>query len=244
LLLATVLLAWLAWPTGQPALAEQPTYTPLDVVTAGRMDTLRRDTGLDDDVLECLNLNDTQLETLLPAVRSWYETHAAAWRAAQTAVADQQARIRQLESALANGHDETAALAAARQQLVSLEAAYETQLASLRNPLVAALSESQQALLTRMRTRATAPLPFRILDLSTEQDQTVTRLTTDYHQRLALAREAQTRAALAAAYAQNLDATLGPTNVQLLAALNQYLGPASQYVVAALQRVFPRLPEG
>jgi hypothetical protein len=241
-LLAVLALVLILWPHPQ-AQAGEP-FLPVSAVDAANVLTLRSGAGFDDDVLACLNPTPQQLETALPALRSWYQTHGADGLAAYRAVADQQARIRLLEAAIANGHDQSAALLAAQRQLTQLQAVYDAALANLRTAAAATLSTSQQTLLDQMRVRPAMPMPFRILDLTVEQQNALARVNTDYQQRLALARDAQTRAALATLYAQQLADALGPNNLQLLAALTEYRGAAAERVVSALQAVFPTTPEG
>jgi hypothetical protein len=241
-LLAVLALVLILWPHPQ-AQAGEP-YPPVSAVDAANVLALRSGAGLDDDVLACINPTAQQLDTALPALRNWCDTHGADALTAQRAVADQQARIRLLEAAIANDHDQSAALLAAQQQLTQLQAAYDTALADLRTAAAATLSTSQQTLLDQMRVRPTTPMPFRILALTVEQQDALARVSTDYQQRLALARDPQTRAALATLYAQQLVDALGPNNLQLLAALTEYRGAAAERVVSALQNVFPTTPEG
>ncbi len=240
--LLTLTVSLVLWPRSQ-AHAE-PAGNPLSAVEAARLHGLRTGGGFDDDVLASLNPTSEQLAAALPALRTWYETHRSDWLAASSAVADQRARIRLLRSALDNGQDVGAALTAAEQQLAQLENAYAVQLADLRAGCVATLSASQQALLEHMRTHPSAAMPLRVLELTAEQDTTLVRAATDYQQRLALARDAQARAALTAAYAQELQSLLSPTQRQQLVALAEYRGTAAERVVAALESTFPVTPEG
>jgi hypothetical protein len=243
-LLAVLALVLILWPHPQAQAQAGEPFLPVSAVDAANVLALRSGAGFDDDVLACINPTAQQLDTALPALRNWYDTHGPDALAAQRAVADQQARIRRIESAIANGQDQSAALLAAQQQLTQLQAAYETALADLRTATAATLSTSQQTLLDQMRVRPTTPMPFRILALTVEQQNALARVNTDYQQRLALARDPQTRAALATLYTQQLADTLGPNNLQLLAALAEYRGPAAERVTSALQTVFPMAPEG
>ncbi|MEW6253108.1 MAG: hypothetical protein AB1716_20920 [Planctomycetota bacterium] len=228
----------LLWP--RPVAHAQLGYEPLTPVAAARVADLRVSAGLDDDALAAADLSAEQLDSVLPALRSWYEGHEQAWNAAVSAVADQQALIRRLESAIANGRDERQALAAARQTLAQREAELETLVQDLHTSCLGALSAEQRALVVHMRTRRDQPMPFRLLALTAEQDQARARISSDYHQRLALARDRQTAGALTRTYEQQLADALGPTALQKLAALAEYRGAASLRVVYALNQVFPR----
>lgn len=227
------------WPHGAPALAGEPHYDPLDAVTAGQIRVLQHDAGLDDAALACLNLSAEPLEGILGGLRGDFVAHAPDWRAARRAVADQQARVRLLESALDNGVGQSAALQTAREQLVQLQAAYQQRLITLRTSLTAALSANQQTLLAHLCEPAQGAMPYRVLELTAEQQQLLAGAQLRYHQRLALARDAQTQAALAAAFAREREAAIGATNLQTLEALHGYLGEAAQRVVFALNLVFP-----
>jgi hypothetical protein len=236
--LTAALVAWLAWPSPAPAWAGSG-YTALDAVTADRIAVLRQDVGLDDDALACADLSAAQLEGTLAALRTWYAAEQADWLAASAAVADRRAVIRRLESAIANGQAEASALNAARQELTQAQAAYETLLAGLRTAATAGLSDSQRTVLNQMRTHRAVCMPFRILDISAEQQAGLARVLADYHQRLALVRNASAQAALAAEHAQAVADAIGADNVTLLAALAAYRGAAAERVVAALHLVLP-----
>jgi len=243
LTLALLALVWLLWPHVPPAQAD-PGYDPLDPVKAARVHALRRALALDNDVLACLDLESPQLESLLAQLRSWYETNSTDLAQRQAAVADQRARVRQLESAVNMGEDRVAELTAARQQLATLEAQYATYLAGVRQSLIGGLPAPSQALVARMDAARELPMPFRVLALTPEQLQACQAARTRYQQRLTVARTNDQRVSAQAAYEQDLEAAIGTQNLQTLAALKNYLGPASERVVAALNLVLPARPRG
>lgn len=240
-LVATVLVVW---PRGTPALAGEPEYEPLDAVTAAQMEALRHGAGLDDDLLVCLNLDEPRLETLLAGVRAWFERSGAGWLAATEAVSLQRATIRELRVDQLNGLDPGMSLVGAEQDLARLETAQDAQLAALRAALGATFSPGQIALLEQMRARAGVPMPFRVLNLTPEQDQAVAKATRRYHQRLALAHNTQSNAALAGDYVRELETAIGAANLRTLSDLRSYRTVAAERLVAVLKRVFPVNPEG
>lgn len=239
----TLAAGWLLWPSPEPTLAQEG-HQPLDAVAAGQVDILRQDAGLDDNVLAALDLTDVQLETVLAELRDWYDTNSATLISAWSALGDQRARVRLLESAIAMGENRATALANARQQLVTLETQYETLLAGLRTAAWGEVGASQRALAQRMHAQQTLPMPFRVLDLSAGQQENLHRLLARHHQRLAVTRDPQQRAAVQRQYRQELERVIGASGMQTLAALDQYLGASSQRVVAAVQTVLPLRPEG
>ena len=236
--LLAVVLGLVLWPR-PVARADVGTYPPLAPADAARVAALRNAAGLDDDVLECLSASDQQLQALVPGIRSWYDAHNGDWIAADQAVTKQQARIRRLQSAINNGQDQSAALAAAQQQLAQLQAARETVLQTFRTACLGTLSPDQVTLITGMRARTAIPMPYRVLNVTPDQQQTLSALCSNYNEQLALARDPATVAALAANFNQQLATALGPANMQTLASLAQSRGPASVRVVALLNQVFP-----
>ena len=231
-------LAWLLWPQSQLAVAADPGgRTPLDPVAAGQIATLRQDLALDDDVLACLDLTSPQLESLLADVRAWYEAHTAQWLAQKSALADQQALVRVLESAVNMGEDQSAALAAAQEQLATLKAQYASSMTSTRAALATGLTAPQQALIARMDANRLLAMPFRVLELTSDQQKALRAVLTRYHQRLSVAREAEERAAIHADYEQDLQTAIGAPALQALAALGAYLGPAAERVASACDLV-------
>ena len=224
------------------AVAMLKSYPPLNEVAWWQIDELRRENGLDDDMLAATDATTLQLHNLLAAVRGWHETNLSAWLTKHSAVADQRALIRQFQSAINMGQDRMAELAAARQQLTRLESDYETLVAGLRQSAATGLSTEQRTLTQRMYARRGIPMPFRVLDLSARQDRDLKQARSRYYQRLAVTRDRQQRAAIRSAYQQELETAIGTANVQVLGTLRGYLGPASQRVVTAVQLVLA--PEG
>jgi hypothetical protein len=240
-----VAVGWLVSRTPtEAAVAMQQSFEPLERAVAGQIEELRRDSGLDDDVLAAMDLSEQLLDRVLIAVRGWHETNRTQWLAKRSAVADQRALIRQLQSAINMGQDRTAELAAAREQLERLTADYDTFVARLRQTATANLSTQQQALAQRMYERRDVAMPFRALGLDATQDRAVKQGRSRYFQRLAVEREPRQRAAIQDEYTQELAAAIGTGNVQAISTLAGYLGPASKRVVEAVQRVLPVEPEG
>ena len=237
-MLAVVIAGWLIWPGPQPALAGPP-YTPIDAVTAARIDVLCDGAGLDDDVLACLNLTSEQLATVLDGVRTWYETYEADWLTAHTAVEQQRAVVRHLEAAHVHDGAADGALTTARQELDQRETALDTQLAGLRSTVGTTLSAGQITLWERMRSRTQVAMPYRILALTSAQDRARVGATRRYVQRLKTVEDEDQRAAVEATYAQELETAIGTENLQLLASLRGYRGVASEALVLALNEVFP-----
>lgn len=233
-----VLAGLLVWPDPPPAAAD-PAYEVLAPATAHRVTALRSAAGLDDDALAALNLSAEQLYTLLGEVRDWYDTDGAEAWAARAAVVDQEARIRQLRTALHLGADARAALTAAQQTLAQLEAAYANELAGLRASVAGTLSPSQSALLDHLRAHDDVPMPFRILGLTSAQQAALSQARADYLQQRALARDDEARTEAADTYRQALAGALGPEHLQTLAAFAAYRAGAAARVVAALNEVLP-----
>lgn len=242
-LVIVLVFGWLLWPHPQASSAEQG-YLALDAVTAGRIEVLRADAGLDDDALAALDLTPAQLESALAALRSGYEANSSTWIARWSALADQRARVRLLESAINRGQDESSALAAARQGLAQLEAEYQSAVAGLRTTALASASEPQQLLAQRMAAQRAVPMPLRVLELSAGQQTELSAASCRYHQRLALARTSEARALIESEYHQQLESILGTPAMQTLTGLGERLGPASERVVAALRTVLPIGGEG
>jgi hypothetical protein len=234
---------WLLTPRPAPAMVQEG-YTPLDAVAAGHIDALRRENGLDDDTLAALDATAAQLESVLAESRDWYDGNKTDLLTHWSGLADQRALIRRYQSEVAMGTDRASELASARQQLAQLEASYATFVAGLRQAAWVDLSDSQETLAEHMRARRDVPMPFRVLELSAAQDAGWQRARTRYLQRLAVTREAADRATIRAQYAQELETAIGSANLQNLASLRSYLGPASQRVVAAVQTVLPVESEG
>jgi hypothetical protein len=237
LITGTVLL----WPR-PTAQAQGGPYAPLRPDAAAQLQALRNAAALDDDALITLNADPTQLEHLLSSLRQWAETHDADWRAASSAVADAQARIRLLVAAQNIGQDRTADLAAAQQQLAPLQTQLDTLLQQARTACLAGLSNDQLAQLEHLRSQPNLPMTFRLLTLTPDQQQALSQLNTDYNQQIALVRDPQARGALADAYNRQLADLIGPTNAQTLSTFNAFAGPASERVVTTLNLVLPVSP--
>jgi hypothetical protein len=244
LVVCALLAAWWALSPHPPRAVAEGRYDALDAVAAAQVDLLRRENGLDDDALAAMNLNDGQLEVVLAAARAWYETNVSALVAKWSGIADQRALIRHYRSQINMGQDMSNELEAAERQLAQLESAYETFVSGLRRTALAGLSDSQQAMSEHMRLRRELPMPFRVLDLSEAQDTGWQQARTRYLQRLAVTRDAQTRATIRGQYARHLETALGSGNMQTLATLRGYLGAASGRVVAVVQLVLPVETEG
>jgi hypothetical protein len=191
-----------------------------------------------------MDLSAVQLEDVLAETRSWYETNVSDVLAKWSAIADARALIRHYRAQINMGQDASQDLETAEQQLAQAESAYETLVAGLRQAALAELSDSEQALSEHMRQRRELLMPFRVLDLSQAQDDGWQQARLRYLQRLAVTRDAQTRATLRSQYAQDLETALGSGNMQTLATLRGYLGSASQRVVTAVQTVLPVETEG
>lgn len=239
-LLCLIAGGWWLWSVDPaPAMSQQGGYTPLDEAAAGHIEFLRRENGLDNDVLASLNLDAEELETLLAAVRDWYETNSAQFVTRYAALADKHALIRNYRSQIGMGVDCSSELATAQQELAQLETSYETLVAGLRRAALAELSNSQQALAEHMRSRRDVPMPFRVLDLNAAQDDGWQRARRHYLQQLCATRDANARATFSSAYDQELATALGTQNLQNLGSLSGYLGAASVRVVTAVQTVLP-----
>jgi len=241
LALGVVACGWLLWPQPQQATAD-PTYQVLDPVAAADIGVLRRELGLDDDVLACLDLSDQSLEALLAGVRGWYEAHTAEWKAQRAALADQRARVRTLQTAVGVGQASAAALTAAKQQLAASETQYASGSAALRQSLIGQLPGAGQALVARMYAGRALAMPYRVLELSEAQRQALQSAQARYHQRLAVARQPESLSAIVSEYVQERATALGTGNLQTLAGLQSYLGPASERVVTVIARVLPVEP--
>ncbi len=243
-LFALLLAIWFMRLPYAPAAFVVQSYPPLGDVDAARIDQLRRDAGLDDDVLACCDLTDEQLETLLSATRSWFDTNDATLAAAVSDIADQRALIRFLRSEIANGRDETQRLREAKAALAQAEAAHAALVSAVRTGVLGGLSPSQRTLADLMLAGGDLVMPYRILGLNDTQRDALSQTRSRYHQRLSVARSAQTRAGIHREYVSALQSAIGATNVQKLAALAAYRGAASQRVVAAVQLVLPRDEQG
>ncbi len=244
LVLFTVCGTWWLVSWYAPFALAAETYTPLDGVDAALMERLRRETGLDDEVLACIDVSSAQLETMLASLRSWYETNKTELLAQQAAVADQAAVIRVLQSANRIGEDVLSDLAAARQELTRRQNAYATLLETPHNDALTGLSDDELAVAERVYQRFGISMPFRFLELTDNQDRSVTSVRTRYFKRLAMARDADERSAARTEYLQDIEGAIGAANIQELNALKTYLGDASERVVAAVQTVLPEESEG
>ena len=243
---AVVILAafgWFLWAHPAATLGEEG-YEPIDALTAARIDVLRHDAGLDNDVLGAMDLSAAELEALLSDLRDWYGTNSASLVAQWSTLADQRARIRYLQSAINMGGDEAEALATAQQALARSQAAYETLLASARSATLSELEQSEQALAEHMRSQAALPMPYRVLDLSTSQQADLKRAQAHYQQRLCVARTAEQRSTYKSMHDQDVSAAIGVASEQTLASLRGYLGSSSERVVTALDTVLPVADEG
>src|SRR5262245_55602172 len=87
------------------AAAQHQTYPALDPTAAYQIDRLRKDAGLDDDVLGVLNLDSATLVNVLASVRSWYESNAVQLDARQRGLAEQREMVRALHSRIQMGED-------------------------------------------------------------------------------------------------------------------------------------------
>lgn len=212
-------------------------YSPISPLAAAEIAQLRRDIALDDDALAAVNVTGQQAVNVIAAIRTWYEGHTAAFRAARSAVADQQALIRSYQSANTNGQDVIASLNAAKGDLPTLQAAYDSLIAECRSSALANLDNGQQTLATLLQTRKAIPMPYRAVSLSSEQDQTLQRLKMEFHLRYGSTSDPDAQAAALSQYGQAVANTLGTENVNSINSINANIPNASQYVVNAIQNV-------
>jgi len=240
--------SWIAWrwlPARPAMLAALPpqSYTPLDEMSFGEVQQLRRDLHLDDDALGCMNLTATQLETLVAGLRNWYETNAADLRARRAALADQRALVRHHESEIKMGRGDVASLTDARGQLAVLEAAHASYLAGVETQVLASLSDAQRTQFDIAKANATMPMPLRALNLTAGQADAVRAARARYFRSIGVQRDPELLAAIKADYEQAVANAVGAANAQQLDTLRGILGPASVRVVSALNLVLPEEDE-
>src|SRR5688572_23339892 len=104
LLLGTGAVWWgVAWyaPAAR-ANAAVLTLTLLEPVAADQIAQLRRDAGLENEPLCCINASEESLTSALTALRTWYESNAGEWNSQRRALADQRALVRLHRSAIDN----------------------------------------------------------------------------------------------------------------------------------------------
>jgi hypothetical protein len=225
------------WLPARTALGEAPDATPLDATTAAGVEMLRRVAGLDDNNLAGLNPSNGQLRAVLENLSAWYQAHDDTWLASEQSLSEQRARVRRLRLSVIQGCDADDALATAEAHLSQLAGACQSRIAELDVTVLAALDDSQRALLHHLRSAADMSMPYRVLNLSAEQRAALTRTVRRYRQRLATAPDAETRSAAAAEFAAARAHAIGAENMQQLAALRSYRGAAADRVIAAVRDV-------
>ena len=221
------------------AAALQDPYPPLDPVTAGRLNQLRSDAGLDDDTLGVLNLDQSALVDLLADARTWFESNATQLQARRQTLAEQRALVRKHHSRIQMGEDAVGEYNAARTQLAQLEAEYATFVAGCTTGTLDELSEPQATLATRMREQKSLPMPYRTLSLTTEQQGELRKALIRYGQRRSNAATVEEREAARTAFDSELTSAIGAGNIQALGTLRGYLGESSQRLVSAINTVLP-----
>ncbi len=224
------------------AYQDQPGYEPLDVVQRDAVLALFDDVALDRDALIALNVSANQAEILVAAARSWQETNATAVAEDQAAIDEARTAVRQVRLAIAMGpYDEAndAALAVARQQLATAEAAYATLLGGLKTSLAADCSESQDAAWSAIEDGLGSSMPIRMLALSDQQRLDLSGARRRYRLQYASAGTAAQRSQAAAAWEQALGQILTQDQQTIMDSHNSYYADSSAAVALALETVLP-----
>lgn len=239
LLTGVLAIVFLARQPAHRALADDGPggYGLISPVEAGAIAQLRKDAALDDDVLAALNLRSPDAVTVVAAIRTWYENNTTRFQIARAAVADQQALIRAYQSANNNGQEVGAALHAAKAALPDLQSAYSSLLSDCRTAALTTLSNDQNNLATLLQTRANIPMPYRLVALSSQQDQTLQRLRSEFQLRYGATADPEAQSAALSKFGQDVASTLGPQTVTTLQSLTANIPTSSANVVNALQTV-------
>jgi len=214
-------------------------YEALDPVAATQIAELRIAAGLDDDALAACNLSDSELETVLAGVRTWFELNVSSWITNTSSVADKRALIRGCDSDIANGIDKSGVRAETIAQLDSAKTDRESLLTSLRSAVLNGFSEGVRGLIDLMRAQPDAPMPYRVLSLTSEQKDKIGQARSRYGQRCAATNDAGELAEIQTDFDTEIATILGQNNVTTLENMATYRGPASERVVAAVKKVLP-----
>lgn len=150
--------------------------TPPSTATAGSGTVVLKQLGIDPQALAAAGVTAVQASSLVAAARSYMDTHSAVHQAALVRVATARALARRLDHSTAAPGQEAesgAALAAARAELASAEAAWSGQQEGLANAATAAagLDEAVRGRLDRVRANRKwgLPIEYAVVDRTDEE---------------------------------------------------------------------------
>lgn len=214
----------------------------VETVTAAECDALwglLAAVDLDRDALVALNMNPTQAEDVLTALRDWYATARHDVAAGQATVAARLATVRQLERDVRAGRAENASLASARQSLATAQTALNGELDGLRTAIAAELSDSQRSTWKVIRTGWGDAMPMRMVALTSDQKQAYGRALRQHRLAMTAATTADERAAAETAWQTAQAAILTQDNLQVMTAYNDYAAGAANALAQAIDIVMP-----
>lgn len=224
------------------SIVEGPTVQPMSPQAESEVETLRKAAALDDTSLELLNLGNSQAVAVLSAVRAWYESNAAALRSQGSAIADARNKLLLSQADASNGRSSEQDPNTLNSALTNCEATYQASLNQLRQNALAGLTNPQKSLADLIFQRKETPAPYCALPLTGEQDAVLQKARQRYYQVIASPVNADVRASAAQEFSAAATTAIGATNCQQLAAIAEYVGPASIQIQAANEAVFPPPP--
>jgi hypothetical protein len=227
------------------AVAYWPSVPELTAVQAGQIERLRRDSGLDDDALACLDLSDDELDVVFTDLREWFDANATALANKLDAVATARNAVNAIRSQFDMGTEEDAQnLESAVANLAAAKSEYEALLVAAREDALESVSAGKAAIVTRMKANHAVAMPFRFLELSDEQRDQL-HVAQGRHFRIIGTLPADLDQTDAHdQHQQALETALGAEAIAELSDLAEFRAESARRLVAAIQRNLPVQDDG
>ena len=222
------------------AMMAEPTYTPLSKVRHDAIRNVLADASLDAEALIALNLSSSQAESLVSAVRTWYESNESTLNAELADIAAKTQALRDKEQTIRMGpysaENETAR-ATAVSDLAAARTAYRTTLQGLDTGVNNILSESQRSTWAAIKTGWGQKMPVRMLSLTDAQRISVSDIEHRYERQVAAANSQAERDTAASARQTALSSVLTQEQLTVMSSYPSYYASSSSAVNSALAEV-------
>lgn len=207
-----------------------------------RILALLAELSLDRENLAALNLSQTQVETLLTAVRTWHATNATLVANLDAAAAGKAEVLRAIKTAVNMGTAEEgyeSQLATARAELRAARAARRAAPDTLAAEVATALSASQRAAWEALKS-GIGPMSLRVVALTDAQRTTLAAAWKTFNRERMSAAGKEARHAARARWQAALSTALTAEQKATMQSYKENRAAAAQRVASAIDTVLPR----
>ena len=238
--IAVALVVSAVWPS-QRAHAEPGATAALAPSAATAVEQLRQRTGVSDEAIAAMGLNQTAAQELLSAVLGWYESNKAALDRLKEAERIGTAQMAASSAKISAGKGDAATVRSYSDAQAAASASIKEQaelVKGLDSAIAARLSDDQKAILKASRDNAGAPSPYRYLRGATaEQAKAVRAAYERWSVACAEAGTAQARQTANEKLRDDVARTLGASLVDEAASIRARIAEKMPGVLAAKQSV-------